>query len=99
MSFIRHKEDFICEFCKTFNSGNGYTNHCKVCLYSKHVDIEPGDRLATCGGLMKPIYVSYTTKDPYILHKCLICGYEKKNKVQKDDSVEAMALVQKSDTL
>ena len=24
--------------------GNGYTNHCSQCLWSKHVDINPGDR-------------------------------------------------------
>ena len=24
--------------------GNGYTNHCPKCLWSKHVDINPGDR-------------------------------------------------------
>lgn len=94
MSFKRQKEDFICEFCKAFNEGNGYTNHCSMCLYSKHVDIEPGDRLGTCGGLMKPVNVSYTSKDHYILHKCVICDFEKKNKIQQNDSVEAMYNIQ-----
>ncbi len=96
MSFTRHKEDFVCEFCKKGIVGDGYTNHCTFCLYSKHVDIDPGDRLASCGGLMKPVYVSYTTKDSYILHKCLRCGFERKNKIQKDDSVEAMIAIQKN---
>lgn len=94
MSFIRQKEDFICEFCKSANSGNGYTNHCHTCLYSKHVDIEPGDRLSLCGGLMKPIFVSYTANDSYILHKCMRCNFEKKNKIQEGDSVEAMTVIQ-----
>ena len=95
MSFIRHKEDFQCEFCKSSITGDGYTNHCNFCLYSKHVDIDPGDRLAACMGLMKPIYISYTTKDSYILHKCVLCGFERKNKIQKNDSVESMAAIQK----
>jgi hypothetical protein len=96
MSFTRQKEDFICEHCGSSNTGDGYTNHCKICLYSKHVDVEPGDRLSTCGGLMKPTFVSYTTTDPYILHTCLKCGFQKKNKIQKGDSVEAMAAIQAS---
>ncbi|MST04461.1 MAG: RNHCP domain-containing protein [Candidatus Pacebacteria bacterium] len=55
MAFIKVKEDFVCENCKTEVKGNGYTNHCPVCLYSKHVDVDPGDRLSKCGGLMKPM--------------------------------------------
>lgn len=94
MSFIRQKEDFICEFCNQPNKGDGYTNHCHSCLYSKHVDIEPGDRLSTCLGLMKPIFVSYTSADAYILHKCKKCGFEKKNKIQMNDSVEKMIEIQ-----
>jgi hypothetical protein len=96
MSFIRQKEDFICDFCKEQVHGNGYTNHCGTCLYSKHVDIDPGDRLSPCGGSMRPIYVSYTSKDPYILHKCTVCGFERKNKIQPNDSVEAMMKIQSS---
>lgn len=94
MSFIRQKEDFICEFCGKANAGNGYTNHCISCLFSKHVDIEPGDRSSDCGGLMKPVYISYTSTNPYILHKCQKCGFEKKNKIQAEDSVEEMAKIQ-----
>lgn len=94
MSFIRQKEDFICAFCGKEIKGNGYTNHCSSCLYSKHVDVDPGDRLSACGGLMKPVYVSYTSKDPYILHTCTVCGFERKNKIQSDDSVETMMKIQ-----
>jgi RNHCP domain len=96
MSFTRQKEDFICDFCNKQIAGDGYTNHCVFCLYSKHVDIDPGDRLASCKGLMKPVYVSYTTKDPYILHRCLVCGFERKNKIQQHDSVDSMISIQKN---
>jgi hypothetical protein len=96
MSFIRRQENFICEFCNTPNVGDGYTNHCNICLYSKHVDIYPGDRLETCQGLMKPVYVSYVKKQDYIEHECLICGFKKKNKIQKNDSLDAMIAVQKN---
>lgn len=95
MSFIKNKEDFVCENCGTKNKGNGYTNHCSMCLFSKHVDNDPGDRLNTCGGLMEPIYVSYTNNNKYVTHKCLKCLFEKNNILTDDDSVETMIKIQK----
>jgi len=53
--FQKKKEDFICEKCGFVNVGDGYTNHCQKCLWSKHVDINPGDRAEKCQGLMEPI--------------------------------------------
>lgn len=94
MSFIKNKEDFICENCSFENIGNGYTNHCSRCLFSKHVDINPGDRLNSCGGLMNPVYVSYTNKEKYVIHRCLKCSYEKKNLLNDDDSVDVMIKIQ-----
>jgi hypothetical protein len=94
MSFIKNKEDFICVNCGFENNGNGYTNHCCMCLFSKHVDIDPGDRLNLCLGLMKPVYVSYTNKDKYVIHKCLKCDFEKKNLLNERDSVETMVKIQ-----
>jgi hypothetical protein len=49
--FQRTREDFTRERCRTFVKGGGYTNHCPECLWSKHVDVNPGDRQATCQGL------------------------------------------------
>ena len=95
MSFIKNKEDFVCEKCGFKNSGNGYTNHCSECLFSKHVDIDPGDRLNPCHGLMEPIYVSYTNKQKFVLHRCIKCMYEKKNLLNENDSVVAMIEIQK----
>ncbi len=54
-NFQRTKEDFACERCGLFVRGNGYTNHCPQCLWSKHVDVNPGDRQETCRGLMEPV--------------------------------------------
>ena len=53
--FVRRREDFVCEHCGTKVVGDGYTNHCPKCLWSKHVDIMPGDRAEDCQGLMRPI--------------------------------------------
>ncbi|MFN2146641.1 MAG: RNHCP domain-containing protein, partial [Anaerolineales bacterium] len=35
--FQRRIEYFICEHCGAEVSGVGFTNHCPVCLWSKHV--------------------------------------------------------------
>ena len=86
--FTRKVEDFICENCGTNVKGNGYTNHCPQCLYSKHVDVNPGDRAAQCGGLMKPVAVSKKGKEYMILHRCQKCRHEKLNKSTSEDDFE-----------
>jgi hypothetical protein len=85
--FTKNKEDFTCENCGIFIEGNGYTNHCHECFYSKHVDIAPGDRAADCGGLMKPTAVSGPTSALVITHTCLSCGFTRNNKVQEGDNM------------
>lgn len=83
--FTRTKEDFICSNCGYKVNGTGYTNHCPKCLYSRHVDINPGDRAETCGGLMKPVGVEQKNQEYRIIHRCIKCGAEKRNKVVKED--------------
>lgn len=84
--FERTIENFECENCGTFVQGNGYTDHCPTCLYSKHVDINPGDRLSTCGGLMKPISADVKNDGYKIYYKCEKCGYEHRVKSNPDDN-------------
>jgi len=84
--FQKKIENFKCENCGSDVKGNGYTNHCPTCLYSKHVDINPGDRQEECKGLMKPIGVDKKDGDYILIHKCLKCGVEKRNKVAKEDN-------------
>ncbi len=86
--FQRHFEDFICEHCGQSVSGNGYTNHCPKCLWSKHVDVNPGDRAAICQGLMKPIDLEQRADEQAIIQHCIKCGFERKNKVVKEDDVD-----------
>ncbi|HLC95258.1 MAG TPA: RNHCP domain-containing protein, partial [Patescibacteria group bacterium] len=57
---------------------------------SKHVDVYPGDRQATCGGLMKPIYVEQKGDQYQLTHRCIQCGYTKNNKTSGDDNFEAL---------
>ncbi len=88
--FQRKKEDFVCEHCGAKVKGNGYTNHCPKCLYSKHVDINPGDRLECCGGLMEPVDLEIKDGKYVLVHKCQKCGFIRRNKVCDDDDFEAV---------
>lgn len=93
--FQRKIEDFICENCGYSVIGNGYTNHCPKCLWSKHVDINPGDRASTCGGMMEPISVEIKDGEYVLLQKCKKCGHERRNKVGKEDDFDAVLKVGK----
>ena len=76
-------EEFICEHCGAKVSKLGYScrNHCPVCLYSKHVDINPGDRLENCHGELEPIGLEISVKKGYVIaFKSKICGAITKNK-------------------
>ena len=83
-------EEFVCENCGMKITKLGYTarDHCPHCLYSKHLDIMPGDRQNTCHGLLKPIGIE-KFKDTYkILYKCTSCNKPHKNIMAKDDNMD-----------
>ena len=83
-------ENFICEHCGKEVKKAEYTarDHCPYCLYSKHVDINPGDRENTCRGLLKPIGIE-KFKDTYkIIYRCEKCNQEHKNIVANDDDMQ-----------
>lgn len=84
--FQRKTEDFICENCQTIVLGNGYTDHCPNCLWSKHVDINPGDRKSHCGGLMEAQGLKIKGGDYIIHYRCRRCGYQHKVKAAKKDN-------------
>ena len=91
MKIAKIDEEFICENCGNKVEKLGYTsrNHCPKCLCSKHLDINPGDRMCECHGLLEPIGIDYNTKKGYmIVYKCNKCGEVKKNKTAKDDNQE-----------
>ncbi len=83
-------ENFICRQCGAQVQGTGFTNHCPRCLYSRHVDVHPGDRADRCGNLMRPVSVTVKSGEwEQILHRC-VCGHERANKVQENDEEEAL---------
>ena len=86
-NFKKLDETFICENCNKIVDKLNYTSrdHCPFCLFSKHVDIMPGDRANTCKGLLVPIEIE-KFKDTYkIIYKCKKCGKIHKNIIAKDD--------------
>lgn len=94
--FNRQIENFTCEHCGAEISGNGYTNHCPHCLYSKHVDVNPGDRAAECGGLMEPVDIEQKGGKFVIVHRCRKCGFTRRNKVQENDDFDAVLKISHS---
>ncbi len=86
--FKRTKEDFKCEYCGKQVNGDGFTNHCPQCLWSKHVDIDPGDRASECGGLMRPVSFEEDGGEYKIIHRCVECSFEKRNKLQNKDNFD-----------
>ena len=84
-------ESFICENCKKEVTPLGYTarDHCPHCLYSKHLDINPGDRKSNCHGALKPIGIEKTKKTDFkIMYKCQKCGHQTKNIQAIDDNID-----------
>lgn len=89
--FIKRTEDFVCEVCGTKVKGTGYTDHCPSCLFSKHVDVFPGDRKIKCGGLMEPIGATKRKGKWQILYCCQKCGHKRFNKIAPEDNKEKIA--------
>lgn len=86
-------EEFICDNCGKKVSKLGYScrDHCPYCLYSKHVDKNPGDRAEACHGDLEPIRVEPDSKKGYvIIYRCKKCGAIRRNKAAKDDNTDLL---------
>ncbi|MCL2839027.1 MAG: RNHCP domain-containing protein [Oscillospiraceae bacterium] len=84
-------DSFKCKICDRFvvpaGAGSDHRNHCPYCLTSQHLDIEPGDREADCGGAMEAIGVWVRKGGEWaIIHRCRICGHLSSNRSAADDS-------------
>jgi len=80
---------FVCANCnrEILPLSNGsIRNHCPFCLYSIHIDINPGDRACDCLGSLEPIAVEQSSKKGWVIvHQCIKCGELKKNKAALND--------------
>lgn len=83
---------FVCEHCgeKVVPARKTSRNHCPFCLYSKHVDIIPGDRKEVCQGLMAPVNYDLKNGELRIVQKCIKCGKIQQNKAASDDQLDEL---------
>ncbi len=84
-------DSFTCKKCGRLvtaeGAGSNHRNHCPNCLTSLHLDIEPGDRAANCGGLMEPVAVWIRKNGEWaIIHRCSRCGTFSSNRIAADDN-------------
>ena len=84
-------DSFACKHCGRLvvsaGSGSGHRNHCPNCLTSLHLDVEPGDRAADCGGIMEPVAVWVRKGGEWaLIHRCRRCGALSSNRVAADDN-------------
>lgn len=89
--FTSINERFTCEVCQKEVPplAKGCRNHCPYCLHSKHVDINPGDRLNDCKGTLKPIgYKTGGKTGITLIFSCLKCGEITHNIAAHEDAVE-----------
>ena len=95
------QESFTCKNCgwtvSPAGAGSEHRNHCNNCLNSLHLDIEPGDREADCGGLMEPVAVWVRKNGEWaVIHRCKRCGMMSSNRVAADDNpVKLMSIAMK----
>lgn len=94
--FQKKVEDFTCEHCGAEVKGTGYTNHCPKCLWSKHVDVNPGDRASLCGGMMPPVSVEQRKGGEFsLVLRCEKCRHERRNILTLNDNMEEAARIQR----
>ena len=82
---------FRCVHCRldvpTDAPGTANRNHCPNCLWSRHVDDDPGDRASDCGASMEPIAITVRRDGEWLLiHRCNGCGVLHSNRIAGDDS-------------
>lgn len=91
-------DPFTCKECGwqvvPEGAGSDHRNHCPNCLYSVHMDNEPGDRASDCHGRMEPIGVWVRKNGEWaIIHRCTVCGKLDSNRSAADDNpMKLMAL-------
>lgn len=85
------KTAFKCIHCGSMvspnDAGTKHRNHCPHCLYSLHLDFNPGDRAACCGGVMEPVAVWVRKGNEWaIIHRCQECSALSSNRIAADDN-------------
>ena len=88
-------EGFICDNCQKEVKPLGYTSrdHFPYCLFTKNVDINPGDRKNNCKGLLEPTQIEKFKDTFKIIYKCQKCKQEHKNIIARDDDMSKIIAI------
>jgi hypothetical protein len=89
--FTKINEAFTCGHCAHAVPPSSTTcrDHCPRCLHSLHVDVNPGDRAAGCGGLLVPkAYAPHKKKGFLIHYVCAKCQATRVNRFLDHDALE-----------
>lgn len=94
---MKEEKEYRCLCCgwtSDLKDKEPWPDHCPNCLYSLHLDREPGDRASDCHGRMEPIGVWVRKNGEWaIIHRCLRCGKIGSNRIAADDNpMKLMAL-------
>ncbi len=95
---------FRCSHCRQWVVinpliGTANRNHCNMCLWSRHVDVQTGDRLAMCRGGMDPIGLTLKHEgfgrvgELMLVHECRGCGKVSINRIARDDGDHGLLAV------
>lgn len=95
---------FKCSHCKRWVVINSYMgtvnrNHCNICLWSKHVDENKGDRKAECLGGMRPVGLTFKHEgigrqgEIMLVHECAQCARVSINRIAGDDDNEKIVSI------
>ena len=90
-SHVKPSSSFRCVHCRldvpTDAPGTAHRNHCPNCLWSRHLDIDPGDRESDCLASMEPIAITVRKDGEWVLiHRCNGCGTLSSNRIAGDDN-------------
>lgn len=92
-TFVKNDAGFVCAHCGHIVKPLHTTSrdHCTECLYSLHVDINPGDRANPCRGQLVPIGIERSTKKGIVIkYHCDVCGEYHNNKAAPDDNYDTI---------
>lgn len=73
--FTQNNQSFTCISCGKYveKHPSSSRDHCTHCLTGLHVDINPGDRLNTCRGILKPVGLKVSSSKSQIVYSCEKC--------------------------
>ena len=69
-------------------------DHCPYCLWGRHMDNVPGDRAATCMGLMKPVELERSGDEYWIHYDCTGCSHRWRVRAHPEDRLDRFSAEQ-----